>query len=365
MSQLLPGVPGKHALFLPATLVEKLQGDPTQPQLESERSLAKQLNLSPEEMREQKEAMTEAERKATEDVLLAAKESLDITKQQEALKQYNEAKRRGSNHIYDVIPAGGQSPDRHRHILQETPVGRNQGYGSSHAEQSQSQMYGDTSCKERCHADAQQDQFNQPHQHDRNQHDQLREHDATAPQYDRNQGDRPHEYDATSQYGRQHNSQHSSRANHQYNRPEDATQFGQDGQQYPNVKDGYYSGQQGAQFHHAASYNQGVYGPDQEIHSNPANHWQNREVHPYPAVPYSQGGYGQEQEAHSAQFSQRDQDVHAATGSGVSSLSVGSLIQIPAPEPKQGMQYGTIKWIGTPTAVKGRIAGIELVMHIY
>jgi hypothetical protein len=271
MSQLIPAVPSRRALFLPATLVENGRDNPGQPQLESEHSVAKLLNLSPEEMRKQKEIMAEADRKFMQ---RATEESIDITKQQEALEQFaaeNEAaQRQRQAHMYDEIPGVNQGPDRHRHRLQ-TSAGRNQGYDenrylsdSSHAEQSQSQMYGDPSYRERYHADAQQNVVDQP-----------RKHDATAPQYDRNQPDRLHQHDATaSQYGRnQHDQPHK-------------------------------------------------------------------------------------------QYRLRDQDFHAATDIGASSLSVGSSIGIPAPEPNKGMRYGTIKWIGTPQAVKGMIAGIELVMHI-
>ena len=42
-------------------------------------------------------------------------------------------------------------------------------------------------------------------------------------------------------------------------------------------------------------------------------------------------------------------------------LTVGSLIQIDSPDPQNPRRYGTIKWIGTLPNVRGRIAGIELV----
>lgn len=59
--------------------------------------------------------------------------------------------------------------------------------------------------------------------------------------------------------------------------------------------------------------------------------------------------------------------VAAATGLDDDSstdfgLAVGSLIQIPSPDPTNPLRYGTIKWIGAVPNVKGRIAGIELVI---
>jgi hypothetical protein len=218
MSQLMPGVPLRRALFLPATLVEKLpngRDNPPQPQ----DSLAKVFNPSPEEVRKQEERIAEAEREV---MRRATEESIDVTKQREALEQFAAenkvvAKRHGSNQ-------NDMKGERQAHIYDEIP-------GVNH-----------------------------------------RKHNATYP-------------------------------------------------------------------------HQGGYGRNRGVYSSP----------------HGQGGYEQQQEAHSAQYSQRDQDFHAATDIGASSLSVGSSIQIPAPEPNQGMRYGTIKWIGTTPAVK---AGIELVMHI-
>ncbi len=48
-----------------------------------------------------------------------------------------------------------------------------------------------------------------------------------------------------------------------------------------------------------------------------------------------------------------------------SNLAVGSLIQIQPPEPNNPLRYGTIKWIGVVQTIKGKVAGIELVIVLF
>lgn len=73
--------------------------------------------------------------------------------------------------------------------------------------------------------------------------------------------------------------------------------------------------------------------------------------------------------AHTSQFEDTAQDtLIASTGlqdDSNSSLSVGSLIQIPSKLQTDPWKFGTIKWIGTIANVQGIIAGIELVRIVH
>ena len=369
MDHFLKTVPKRRALFLPETLVDVISSATTKSattkasQHVEAHGIAKALNVNTEVLLEEQQ---------TAAALVAAEESLDITKQQEQyqklqvdaavkecsnfqgnhgqhenvdisrqqeeLRRYEAQKkaeetnnevsdtgRKPAEHLYDnpdeFRPRGGgvirgtSSPPQHRHMKQEP-----------YQPHSSSEQPLPVHAQETSQVPAPSQWQDKPHIH------QGQPHGHRAPQDHAS-------YDSRAQaHGEAYNRSYSNQPGCDPPHPNGGgypagsnPQVHGDRMTHPN-RDVYNRHESG----YDPAHYQGGAGPDQHLQQN-----------------YQAQGYSEQQ------LAAADALGPPTPGEVSYNLGVGSLIQLPAADGT--IKYGTIKWIGLVQNVQGEIAGIEMV----
>ena len=336
MSHILKSTPKVHALFLPEALVD--------PEDVNVASIASDLKLTHNElMKQQKEGLKQAQ-KAISDregenaikALKAAEESLDITRQREAYVRYEaEKEARERSNVRERSGSGS-----HSHKPSSKPD--DQGYygagdagtGTSHT----SGVKRDSHSAEGAHISR--------HDYSRNADDAGHGHSGNW--HDAGRGNKPARAGGNKPGTQQGGGGTPRRPEHVYDTATPST---------PPTKRYMSQPDQRNQAHGGDSSIPKQYSVDVDDHRDYPKPLHD-ELYQRRLKPLQEQG----QDDHSltpsvAAAAELDDDSSTDFG-----LAVGSLIQIPSHDPKNPLKYGTIKWIGFVQNVKGKIAGIELVM---
>lgn len=321
MSHYLKSSPRWHVLFLPEMLVDAVSSQVQNPEESlNVQNIAKGLNLTHRElMEQQKEGLDQAQKAKGHQVALEIGENIDVSEQQEALKNFESKKG-----LRDNSGLGGTS-NKHSYGNIHGPdvVGRNS--NDHHAGNVDSRTNKHGGYRGDNHAEGGRPRSRPPVEHE---YDVVR-----TPPTQRCLSEPGHRQEqafkgTNEQAHRGTNEQALTSTNSPSSRPRDVDQHRERVQNYP-IQDSV---------------------RHDRLHEMALQPFQNLD-----------------QDASSrSNLPTQENSVAAATGTVddsfmESELTTGSLIQIPSSEPAGPWRYGTIKWIGLVPSIQGKVAGIELV----